>query len=136
MKNPQNAAILFALLGLGAACGLGAFAAAGAGTAFLCLLLGVMTSTAEPSRRSMSVELVSETAEFPSGRVQKVFTDCGFTFEARDLLQSSEAAVTYSVTVDQQTSLNDVSERLLNCGAGIKSVAWQALKKDGVSYGL
>ena len=136
VKDPQNATILFALLGLGLACGLGAFAVAGTGTAFICLLLVMMDHSGQPTQRIMKVELVSEAREFPSTHVHNVFAQYGLAFETREFLQSSEAVMTYNISLDPRTSLKDVSARLLNGQGGIKSVAWQASKKEGGSRGL
>jgi uncharacterized membrane protein YhiD involved in acid resistance len=93
VKDPQNATILFALLGLGAACGLGAFGVAAAGTVFLCLLLTILDFTGKPKPRMMLVELVSKAPEFPSTHVQSVLTRHALAFEAREFLRSSEAVV-------------------------------------------
>lgn len=136
VKDPKNASILFALLGLGGACGLGAFAVAVTGTVFLCLLLAAFDFLGKPKPRIMLVELVSAAPEFPSTHVQNVFAQYGLAFEAREFLQSPEAVVKYNVTLDPRTSLNDVSAHLLNGAAGIKSVAWQVPKKDGGAYGV
>ncbi len=136
VKDPRNAAILFALLGLGAACGLGAFTVAATGTLFLCLLLALLDRAAEPNPRTMLLELVSGGREFPSTHVQDVFTRHGLAFEAREYLQGSEAVMKYNVTLGAQTSLKDVSAHLLNGGAGLKSVAWQTPKKEGDARGL
>ena len=136
VKDPQNATVLFALLALGVACGLGAFAVAVTGTVFFCLLLVILDHTAESKQRVMQVELVSEAREFPSTHVQKVFAQHGLAFETRAFLQSSEAVMTYNILLDPRTSLKDVSAYLLNGPAGIKSVAWQSPKKDGGGRGL
>jgi len=136
VKDPQNATILFALLALGVACGLGAFAVAGMGTVFFCLLLTMLDSTGESKQRTMQVELVSEAPEFPLTHVQNVFAQYGLAFETREFPQASEAVMTYNISLDPRTSLKDVTAHLLNGKAGIKSVAWQAPKKDGGGRGL
>jgi len=136
VKDPQNATILFALLGLGVACGLGAFAVAGMGTVFLSLLLVMLDYSGGPKQRIMQVELVSDAREFPSTHVHSVFAQHGLAFETREFLQSSEAVMTYNISVDPRTSLKDVSAHLLDGQAGIKSVAWQTSKKEGGSHGL
>jgi hypothetical protein len=135
LKDPRNAAILFALLALGAACGLGAFEIAAIGTLFLCLLARLLGRAAEGGSRTMLVELVSGGADFPSAHVQGVFARYGLVFETREFLQGSEAAMKYSVTLDPNL-LKDVSAHLLDAGAGIKSVAWQTAKTKGGGDGL
>ena len=136
VKDPQNATVLFALLALGVACGLGAFAVAGAGTVFFCLLLTLLNYTGGSTQRMMQVELVSDAREFPSTHVQNVFAQYGLTFETREFLLASEAVMTYNISLDPRTSLKDVSAHLLSGEAGIKSVAWQPPKKDGGGRGL
>ena len=136
VKDPRNATILFALLGLGAACGLGAFTVAATGSLFLCLLLALLDRASVSNPRTMLLELVSGSGEFPSTHVQDVFARHGLAFEAREYLQGSEAVMKYNVTLAAQTSLKDVSAHLLNGGAGLKSVAWQTPKKEGDSRGL
>ena len=136
VKDPQNATILFALLGLGVACGLGAFAVAGIGTVFFCLLMTLLDHTGEPKLRIMQVELVSEAREFPSTHVQNIFAQYGFAFENRGFLQSSEAVMKYNISFDSRISLTDVTAHLLNSHSGIKSVAWQEPKKAGGGHGL
>lgn len=136
VKDPQNATILFALLGLGVACGLGAFAVAGMGTVFLGLLLIMLGQSGWAKQRIMRVELVSDSREFPTTHVHSVFAQHGVAFETQEFLQSSEAVMTYNISVDPRTSLKDVSAHLLNGQAGIKSVAWQASKKKGSGHGL
>jgi hypothetical protein len=135
VKDPQSTTILFALLGLGGACGLGAFTIAATGTAFLCLLLTVLDAAAEPSPRMMSLELVAKVPEFPAAHVQEVFARHALTFEPREFSQSPEAVRKYSVTLGPRTSLNEVSTHFLNGSGCIKSVAWHAPRKEGGGNG-
>jgi hypothetical protein len=135
VKDPQNTTILFALLGLGGACGLGAFTIAAIGTAFLCLLVSVLDAVAKPTPRTMSLELVSKVPEFPAAHVQEVFAHHALSFEPREFLQSPEAIRKYSVTLGPRTSMNEVSTHLLNGSGCIKSLAWQAHRKEGSGNG-
>lgn len=134
VKDPKDTTILFLLIALGMAAGLGLFAVAGAGTAFLCLFLYVLDqlSLKDQKPRAMMVELVAKGSEFPTAHVESVFARYRMLFEPREVTQGQEATVRYRVTLDPNTSLDALSEQLMNGGAsGIKSVAWGSPKKRG-----
>lgn len=133
LKNPKDAAILFLLIGLGMACGLGVYGVAGLGMVFVCLLLFVLGRFGQEEKpRAMMLELVAEGTEFPTAHVQSVFARYRILSEPREVSQGKHAAVKYRVTLDANTSLDDLSAQLMNGGAsGIKSVAWGSPKKRG-----
>src|SRR5688572_14527557 len=57
VEDPKDVTILFILMGLGMASGLGAFAVAGLGTGFLCIALLVLDRFDRPEARLMAVEI-------------------------------------------------------------------------------
>jgi len=129
VEDPKDITILFLLMGLGMATGLGAFAVAGLGTAFLCVLLLVLDRLPSDQRpRAMTAELVAEGREFPTVRVESVFARNGVMFEPRDVSQGKEATVKYHVALDRSVSLDELTVHLT--AAGIKSVAWKNAKKN------
>ena len=129
VEDPKDITILFLLMGLGMATGLGAFAVAGLGTAFLCTLLLILDRLPSDQRpRTMIAELVAEGREFPTVRVESVFARHGVTFEPRDVSQGKEAAVKYHVAVDGGTTLEQLTTLLT--ASGIKSVTWKNPKKN------
>src|ERR671925_329065 len=65
VEDPKDVTILFLLMALGMACGLGAFAVAGLGAAFLCGFLVLLERTSERRPRAITVEIASEGREFP-----------------------------------------------------------------------
>jgi hypothetical protein len=130
VEDPKDITILFLLMGLGMATGLGAFAVAGLATAFLCVLLLVLDRLPSDQRpREMMVELVADGRDFPVVHVESVFARNGVIFEPRDVSQGTEAAVKYHVALDRRLSLEDLSAQLTAGGAAIRSVVWKNPKK-------
>lgn len=128
VEDPKDITILFLLMGLGMAAGLGAFAVAGLATAFLCVFLLVLdTLPSEEKPRMMLVELVAEGRDFPTVHVESVFARNGVIFEPRDVSLGQEAAAKYHVALDKRVSLDDLGAQL-TAGA-IRSVAWKNPKK-------
>lgn len=138
LKDPKDAAVLLLLLGLGMSCGVGAFAVAGLGTIFVCLFLLVLDRMGgeekreETKPRFMLLKLVADGQEFPTEHVQNVFARYRIVFEPREVSQGKETVVKYHLTLEPGASLDALSTQLMNGGAsGIKSVAWEAVKKGG-----
>jgi anti-anti-sigma factor len=130
VDDPKDITILFLLMALGMATGVGAFAVAGLGTAFLCVLLLVLDRLPSDERpRMMMLELVADGRDFPTVRVESVFARNGIIFEPRDVSQGKEAAVKYHVALDRRVSLDELSAQLTGA-AGVKSVAWKNAKKS------
>jgi anti-anti-sigma factor len=131
VEDPKDMTIIFLLMGLGMAAGIGAFAVAGLGTLFLCLLLMTLEVISTRKPRTMMVELEAEGRECPSAHVQGVFARNRVLFEPREVSQGKEVRVRYHATLGFTTSLEDLSEQLLAGGkAGIKAVSWEAPKKS------
>jgi hypothetical protein len=124
---PKDVTILFLLMGLGMSAGLGAFAVAGLGTAFLCIALERMSSQ---KARVMSVEVMASGRQFPSTHVEGVFVRNHIVFEPREISQSDDVMVKYHTWLDPRTSLEDLSLQLMTGGAGVKSVACEHPKRE------
>jgi hypothetical protein len=130
VEDPKDITVLFLLMGLGMAAGLGAFALAGAGAAFLCMALVVLERVGARKPRIMTVELSSTGRDFPIRHVESVFARYGIVFEARQVSQGDEAVVQYHTKLDPDTALDDVSQALMGDGtAGIQSVVWEVAKR-------
>ena len=130
VEDPKDVTILFLLMALGMACGLGAFAVAGLSTAFLALFLVFLDRRSEQRSRSFLIEIESEGRDFPTDHVQRVFARNRVVFEPREVSQGKETSVTYHVTVDPNLSLEDLSAQFMAGGtAGLKSVSWETPKK-------
>lgn len=129
VEDPKDTTLLFLLITLGMACGIGQFAVAGLGTVFLCLILLLLDRVGEAKQRTILLSLVAPTREFPTEHVQAILSSSVDFYEPREVLQGSEAVVKYHVTLDPQTSLSWLSQQLM--GAGLKSVAWGEPTKKG-----
>ena len=129
IENPKDTTLLFLLLGLGMASGLGAFAVAGLGTGFLCMFLLLLDRLPSDGKlRVLMVELTADGREFPTVPVETVFVRAGVIYEARDVSQSKESTVRYQLSVERRVSLEDLSAQL-SATPGVKSVAWKKVKK-------
>ncbi|MGH9197373.1 MAG: hypothetical protein ACRD1T_16735, partial [Acidimicrobiia bacterium] len=132
VEDPKDTTVLFLLLGLGMACGLGAFGVAGLGTMFLGIFLLVLDRFGERKPRNMMLELVARGPEFPSNQVDGILRRCGVQyFEPRAVSNGDHATIKYHVKLEPGMSLEHLSAELMNGGttSGLKSVAWQAAKK-------
>jgi len=130
VEDPKDITILFLLMGLGMATGLGGFALAGMGTAFLCVALVFLERVGSRKPRVMTVELKATGREFPVRHVESVFARHGVIFEPREISQSGESLVQYHTKLDPNISLDDVTQALIGDGTvGIKSVVWELAKR-------
>ena len=130
VEDPKDVTIIFLLMGLGMACGVGALAVAGLATAFLCLFLVFLDRRSERRPRALTIEIAAEGRDFPADHVQSVFARNRVVFEPREVSQGKETAVTYQALIDPNLSLEDLSAQLMaSGGAGVKSVSWEVPKK-------
>jgi uncharacterized membrane protein YhiD involved in acid resistance len=131
VDDPKDVTILFLLMGLGMATGLGAFAVAGLGTAFLCIALLVLDRMASQKTRSLSVEVSAEGRVFPTAHVESVLARNGVVFEPREISQGkSDITVKYHASLDRRASLDDLSAQLMSEGSGVSSVSWDQVKRE------
>jgi uncharacterized membrane protein YhiD involved in acid resistance len=134
VEDPKDTTILFLLLGLGMACGMGIFAIAGLGTALLCLLLALLNQLPDQKPRMMTVEMIVDGAEFPTEYVQRLLSAYRIDFEPCEVdKQGNESTVKYDVTLlDPNTPLQTLSDQLMDHqAAALKSVTWKIPKKAG-----
>lgn len=130
VEDPKDITILFLLMGLGMAAGLGAFATAGLAAAFLCVcLLALDRFPSEQRPRELLVDIVAEGREFPVVHVESVFARNGIIFEPRDVSQGKATSVKYHVSLDRRLSLEELSAQLSGAASGVVSVAWKNPKK-------
>jgi anti-anti-sigma factor len=129
VDDPKDVTILFLLMGLGMSAGLGAFAVAGLGTAFLGLTLVALDVMAKQQTRVMSVEIVADGRTFPSTRVEEIFARNQIVFEPREIAQADDVTVKYHAWLDPRTSLDDLSAQLMREVAGLTSVSWEHPKR-------
>jgi anti-anti-sigma factor len=129
VDDPKDVTILFLLMALGMAAGLGSFAVAGLGTAFLCVALLTLDRFAVERTRVMSVEILARGRQFPTAHVEDVFARNQVVFEPREISQSDDVTVKYLTWLDQRASLDDLSTQLMATDAGVESVSWEHPKR-------
>jgi len=130
VEDPKDVTILFLLMGLGMSSGLGAWAVAGLGTAFLCIALVALDHMSSQKARVMSVEIQASGREFPTTHVEGVFARNQIVWEPREISQSGDVTVKYHTWLDPRTSLEDLSSQLMSDGAAVQSVAWEHPKRE------
>ena len=130
VEDARDITILFLLMGLGMAAGLGALAVAGLGTLFLCAMIPILNVFSSERPRTMMVEIVAEARDFPGAHVHHVFAVNSILFEPREVSQGDEATAKYLTTLKPTDSLEDLSAQLMGDGKkGIKNVSWSSPKR-------
>lgn len=131
VEDARDITILFILMGLGMAAGLGALAVAGLGTLFLCVMIPLLNVFSAERPRQMQVEIVAEDREFPTAHVLQVFAVNAIVFEPREISQGDEATAKYLTTLKSTDSLEELSAQLMGDGKkGIKNVSWSPPKRS------
>lgn len=128
IEDARDITVLFILMGLGMAAGLGGFALAGLGTLFLCAMLPILNVFSAQKPRMMLVEIVARGRDFPFDHVHRVFALNHVTFEPREVSQGEDATVEYLATLPTHASLEDLSSQL-TAGTGIETVSWSPPKR-------
>ena len=105
VEDARDITILFILMGLGMAAGLGALAVAGLGTLFLCAMIPLLNLFSSERPRQMLVEIVAEERNFPMAHVHHVFAVNGILFEPREVSQGDEATAKYLTTLKPTDAL-------------------------------
>jgi len=132
VEDPKDTTILFLLVALGMACGVGQLEVAGLGAAFLCVVIVVLDRFGDAKARSLILSCVATGGEFPREHVSSVLNSSVEAYEARELAQGEEAAVKFLVVMSPSVSLSWLSAELMAGGkAGLKSVAWSEITKKG-----
>jgi anti-anti-sigma factor len=130
VEDARDITILFILMGLGMAAGLGALAVAGLGTLFLCAMIPILNVFSSERPRQMMVEIIAEERDFPTAHVHHVFAVNAIVFEPREVSQGDEATAKYLTTLKPTDSLEDLSAQLMGDGKkGIKNVSWSPPKR-------
>jgi hypothetical protein len=131
VEDPKDVTILFLLMGLGMACGMGAFSVAGLATLFLCTALLVLDRAVSTRPRTMLVEIAALGREFPVSHVVGVFAQHGIVAEPREVALGDNAVITYHTTLPLGASIEDINASLVGDGSHeVKSVVWEAPKKN------
>ena len=129
VDDPRDTTILFLLLALGMAAGIGALTVAGVGTLALCLLLPALDWFSGVTPRTASVECTAAGAEFPIDQVRAVFSRFGIPADARELATGAAPRMKYVVSLTPSHRLEEVTDVLVK-EAGLTAVAWDVRKKS------
>jgi anti-anti-sigma factor len=131
VDDPKDVTILFLLMGLGMATGLGAFAVAGLGTAFLCVTLLILDRVASQRTRTLALEVSAPGRIFPTAHVEAILLRNGVVFEPREISQGkNDVTVKLHTWIDPRTSLDDLSAQFMAEGTGVSSVSWDQVKRE------
>jgi hypothetical protein len=130
VDDPRDAAVMFLLIGLGMASGVGAFALAAGGAVMVAAFLVGLGHASPRARRSLVVELVASGSVFPGAHVQRVFARHGATIETREAWFGDESRATYLATFGTDVSLDTVHTDLVAGGtAGLRAISWEPARK-------
>ena len=131
VEDPKDVTVLFLLMGLGMACGIGALPIAALGGLFLAVSIVVLDVIVVEKPRVMDVEMTAKGREFPLAHVVSVFATHGLTWEPREFTQGDEAEMTYRTTLPPHVSIDEVTEALVAGGThGLASVSWETPKRS------
>jgi hypothetical protein len=128
VDDPRVLTILFLLMALGMATGLGATGVSLAGTLFVCVCLLRLKQPKVEIPRTLSMLMVAQEADFPAAHVSRIFAHHSIIAEPIEISREERASVRYRVSCPQRTALEDVNAQLM--AGHLRSVAWQASKKD------
>jgi hypothetical protein len=133
VDDPTDATVLFLLMALGMASGVGAVGLSLVGAVAVCLLLLAFGTLAPepPRRRHVTIDLVAAGHEFPRAHVERIFAAYGVVAEPAEWSQDTATRVRYRAAVDETLSLEDLGADLMSRGeAALQSVAWE-IRKNG-----
>lgn len=129
VDDPQDTIVLFLALGLGMACGLGAFGIAGLGTAFICGALMYLATDPPTAPRNMTLRLTAP-AGFRSERAQQILERHGIAFVPQEIVHNESTLAVYTVTIHPELPIDVVSQELRTSSQdGPVVVQWEAGKK-------
>ena len=130
VEDPTDATVLFLVMGLGMASGVGAYGVSLVGAFGVCVMLaafGVFVPATR--RRHVTIELVAGGRQFPAAHVRHVLTEYGVAIEPCEWSQDESTRVTYRASVDPALSLESLGADLMNGGrSGLDSVVWEVRK--------
>jgi hypothetical protein len=129
VDDPKDVTILFILMGLGMAAGVGGLAVAGLGAAFLCVTLLLMDLATANQTRLLFVEVEAEGRQFPFKAIEEVFARNQIEFEPREITHGDDTEVKYHTWLDVRTSIEDISAQMRNI-PGVTAVAWEHPKRS------
>jgi hypothetical protein len=125
VEDPKDTTILFLLVALGMACGVGLLEIAGLSTIFICGVIVLLDRFGDAKTREMIVAIVSAGKDFPADHVNRILASTVDYYDVREMLQGNEATMKYLVRMPPSTPLGWITQQLMANGTtGIKSVSW------------
>jgi len=121
IKDPRDVAILFMMIGVGMACGLGLVSTATVGTLFVCVLLALFDRFGPAHRHQLRVEVTSESPAELSSRFLAAFPGA----KVVDLPSgvSSRKRVAFRICAGEEVDAAAILVRLEAAGAaGVRTV--------------
>ena len=129
VEDPKDTTILFLLVALGMACGVGLLEIAGLGTIFLCGLLVLLDRFGDAKARTMILTIVAAGKDFPDDQVHRILDVAVDTYELREMLQGDQTTLKYAVTMAPTTPLAWITQQLVGDGSILSSVSWSEPSK-------
>jgi hypothetical protein len=131
IEDPRDITVLFLVMGLGMAVGVGAYPLAALGALCLCALLPPLARLDEPPVRTAVLHVSGHGAHPPTAHTERVLAAHGSTGELRELVHGPEAAAAcYVVRLGRTAALDAISRDLLAGDAAVRQVAWAPPKRN------
>src|SRR4030095_4832438 len=108
VDDPRDITVLFLLMALGMAAGLGLVAVAAIGALLVCGSLFLLRYGQTEPPRSMKVALVAQGRQFPATHVSSVFAAHEISVEPLKFRHGDHAAVRYRARLGRGTSLDEI----------------------------
>ena len=129
VDDPRDTTVLFLLLALGMAAGIGALTVAGIGTLALCALLPALDRFSGATPKMATLECTAAGRDFPAERIRAVLAGYGLSAEPREVVHGDAPRMKYIVALSATTPLEQVTQALVD-GAGLAAVSWDIRKKS------
>ena len=121
VKDPRDVAVLFVMIGIGMACGLGLLGTAVVGTGFVACVLATFDRFAPPRRRALTITVLSPDPASVRDAVRAAFVDARTVDVRLDSGENGRASFSIAATDDDDALT--ILEALRAAGAGgIKAV--------------
>jgi uncharacterized membrane protein YhiD involved in acid resistance len=121
VKDPRDVAVLFVMIGIGMACGLGLLGTAALGTLFVACVLAAFDRFAPPRRRALTITITSPDLAAVRESVRRVFSDAR-AVDVR-LEGAAEGRVSFRIGVTEEQDALGILEALRAQGAeSVKAV--------------
>lgn len=131
VEDPRDVTILFLLMGLGMASGIGALPVAGLGMLFLCTVIVVLDRLqATDPAGAMLVTVTADGPQIPAAHVAAAFARHGASADLVEASPGPSAMARYVVTLPRSVSAAEVDGTLLDDGHGIADVTWQPVVRE------